>query len=296
MTQRLPPSTLPRLLFLALVACGGAGREAARFTEQAEVPRVWSTVGVYDPGGSETPGVLPFPAGQRWLDDRCGPPKATRAEIHPCRAEHLLSRREGEPEAREALFLRTGVSTLLVMDGVERVASGSWPGLGATLLACLGDPLALRPAQDPGATRVLVQLGEVFRWNLGFSGQGRCGLQGGLGLDALGSRVDVADLRVEERTWSQGGRERAEAWLLAENRARATEIWPTLPPDERILLLKALAEDPDPEAESVLRSLERLDPPSSSDIARALERRERHHARASSRIRTVPTTERSGMP
>lgn len=46
-----------------------------------------------------------------------------------------------------------------------------WPALGPALSACLGDPLALPLAGDPGAWRKLVWQ-EAPRWRLELSGQG----------------------------------------------------------------------------------------------------------------------------
>lgn len=157
-------------------------------------------------------------------------------------------------------------------DQGEQKVRARWPALGDVLAPCIGDPLLLPPARDPGGFRKLVW-GESIRWRVELSGTNRCGISGALALDAGIDHVDPSGLVVGGLPWFAGGAEAARAVLRAELRAEAPRQWATLPLAERILVIHKLERDPDPAAEAVLLSLEGLGDENAIDIRRAIERR-----------------------
>ncbi|MCB9758701.1 MAG: hypothetical protein H6739_02580 [Alphaproteobacteria bacterium] len=162
--------------------------------------------------------------------------------------EHYLDP-DGGPPARYDRATRT-----LERDGEAVKARVRWGAMGAELGPCVGDPLALPPAGDTGGFRKLVWATPP-RWRVELSGFNRCSLSGAFELDTRVDRVPVVELVVDGRPWREGGREHARAILRAEVRADALRAWPDMSKAERILLLKALSEDPEPAALDVLESL-----------------------------------------
>ena len=144
---------------------------------------------------------------------------------------------------------RAGATVRLDGDRVQ----GRWPNIGTLLDGCLGDPLALPPAADPGGARTLTD----DTWILTFSGQNLCVLGGSLKLALRGGRVDTSALTVEGLAWSRGGRERAANGHRARLRAVVRDDWETLSATERDDALRALARDPDPEAQALLAKRQR---------------------------------------
>lgn len=157
-------------------------------------------------------------------------------------------------------------------DEGEARARARWPSLGDVLTPCVGDPLRLPPARDPGGFRKLVW-GESAQWRVELSGINRCGISGALLLNTRVDHVDPAGLIAGGLPWFAGGAEAARAVLRAELRAEAPRQWATLPIAERILVIHKLERDPDPAAETVLLSLEALGDENAIDIRHAIERR-----------------------
>ncbi|MDP2312661.1 MAG: hypothetical protein Q8P41_07130 [Pseudomonadota bacterium] len=149
---------------------------------------------------------------------------------------------------------RAGDGTVLVeragarlrFDGVP--GRTTWTPINGALAACLGDPLAVPPAADPGGQRTL----ERRTWVVALSGQNRCAIAGTLRLDATRDRADWSDLSAGGRPWSAGGREIAAATVRAEVRALVRSRWNELDEATRADALRSLAEDPDPDAARLL--------------------------------------------
>ena len=165
---------------------------------EAVAPTVfrWRIRGRVGPVRSTLPSPLPFEGGEA-LMARC-------AGVLPCSAE-----RWEREDGRQMDLLRVG--------DVVQAADGSftWPArwrrLNGDLAACAGDPLALPPAGDPGALRILVEEPSGPWWEVSWSGANRCGLTGALRLRADAETVDATAVRVEGLRWGAGGRERAAA-------------------------------------------------------------------------------------
>lgn len=119
-----------------------------------------------------------------------------------------------------------------------------WTKLGELLNACIGDPLALPPAGDPGAFRKLVWSEEPY-WRVDLSGMNRCSLEGWIELELRRNSVPRADLRVDGLPLREGGAEKAREILDAALRAEATRLWPTLDLEAQLLVLKRLSEMPE---------------------------------------------------
>ena len=156
----------------------------------------WRILGRMGPVRSTLPSPLPFEGGEA-LMARC-------AGVLPCSAERW-ERQDG----RQMDLLRVG-DQVLAADGAF-----SWPArwrrLNGDLAACAGDPLALPPAGDPGALRVLIEEPSGPWWEVSWSGENRCGLAGSLRLRADAETVDATAVTVEGLRWGAGGRERAAA-------------------------------------------------------------------------------------
>ena len=122
--------------------------------------------------------------------------------------------------------------------------------------------------------------GNSSAWVLSFSGQNLCAMGGQLLLRADRDEVDTRHLTIGGLPWQDDGRRLAERLLMKRVREEATALWPVLPPTDRIRLLHALSQDPDPEAAEVLGVLRRLDSASAADIDQAMQR---WHASSSGR-------------
>lgn len=188
--------------------------------------RSYRLVGQLSADGANAPA---FP-GARALLERCG-------DRRPCSVERF--------EAPDATVDLVRVADHIEVPGRLDRWPTRWRGLAGTLGVCLGDPLAVPPAGDPGGFRTLHQRDEAWRWAVNLSGDNRCGLAGPVELDATADRVGAVGLTVDGVAWSDGGREvardRARVWL----REHARQRWPLADEAERAQLLAALAKDPD---------------------------------------------------
>ena len=124
-----------------------------------------------------------------------------------------------------------------------------WSQLEGPFAGCLGDPLAVPPAGDPGATRAL----DGNTWVLTFSGQNRCGIGGSLRLSALRNAADWSTVTVGGAPWAKGGREAALSYARAELRALVADKWSQLDREQREDALRSLATDPHPDAVRILK-------------------------------------------
>ena len=222
---------LPALL--ALAACRDAPPAAA-----PEPPRLlYRLAGRVTPDRSPFPDALPFAGGEA-LVARCG-------ETRPCAAERWapVASPEGSATGEALVLLRAG-------DRVTGAAGepdwpATWKRLRGTLAACLPDPLAVPPAGDPAATRLLRRDGEAWSWLVDLSGDNPCALGGRLVLDAAGPEVHLDALTAEGRPWRAGGREAAAARLRARRRAWIEAHWPQLDARARAEARVELARDPE---------------------------------------------------
>jgi hypothetical protein len=71
-------------------------------------------------------------------------------------------------------------------------------------MGCLGDPLALPPADDPGGARGY----DGEWWTLHLSGTNPCHLGGELRLHAWRDKAEWDGLTVDGVPWNAGGRDR----------------------------------------------------------------------------------------
>ena len=230
-----------RLLAGLLLACRGAPREAP--AADAPEPPAAAPRALYRLAGRVTPDRSPFPdappfAGGEALIARCG-------ETRPCAAERWarLASPDGAAGAEELLLLRVG-DRVIGADG-EPDWPAAWKRLRGTLAACLPDPLAVPPAGDPGAWRLLRRDGEAWTWLVVLSGDNPCALAGRLELDAAGPAVRLDALTAEGRPWRAGGREAAAARLRARRRAWIEAHWPQLDARARAEARVELARDPE---------------------------------------------------
>lgn len=162
--------------------------------------QAWSLAGRHRPGALDVPA---WPEGAALLPAGCD---AT------CLAERWTS------PGGERWFVRTAAKAWSQdgPDAPRRPAPASWRTLGGVLSACLGDPLRLPPAWDPGGARGY----DGTDWVLLFTGDNPCGLTGTLRLGAHRDGLDTDGLAVDGRPWARGGREAAEARAKAYNAAR----------------------------------------------------------------------------
>ena len=127
-----------------------------------------------------------------------------------------------------------------------------WSQLANPLPGCLGDPLAVPPAQDPGATRTF----DGERWILTFTGQNLCHLGGTLVLHATSDEADWSALTASDRPWTDGGLAAAWADLRADLRSTLVTRWATMDEHTRAAARQALIQDPHPDAARVLTELD----------------------------------------
>jgi hypothetical protein len=173
---------------------------------------------------------------------------ATCTAAAECAAERW--RKEPLTSAVERTLVRDGDRIVWLDD--QTVWPARWRQISGALSHCLGDPLAIPPAADPGGGRDLLEDPATndarWSWQVRLSGNNRCNLSGTILLSATGPKVDVRDLRVGKQAWHAGGRHEAEAFLRAELRELARTGWDTLNEAERVDLLRALRTDPEASA------------------------------------------------
>lgn len=202
------------ILLLVLPACSPADVEPpSPENSPPPAPSPWHLVGLADDShmplpalasGRELLGTACYTANQRIaaLGTPFTAPTDPPAAGPPCGVEEWS---DGSSTFR---LLWAGSSALIAERGVDRRAPLLWH-LDGALDACLGPPLNLPPAGDPGGTRTTD--GEA--WLLVFSGANRCGLTGSLRLWIRADRSDPGELTVEGRAWRSGGAELAAARL-----------------------------------------------------------------------------------
>ncbi len=196
------------------------------------------------------PAVLTGRASSDGLDTPTLPGGAARLGTDCVEANRTL-RGDGPPCFAEVWTAERPIAVLragrrLSFDGAR--GRTRWSQLEGVLSFCLGDPLAIPPAADPGGTRTL----EGTTWGIHLSGANRCGLRGALQLDATRDHADWDDLRVADTPWRSGGRERAQETLRAAVREIVGQDWAQLDPATREDALRALAQDPHPDAKALL--------------------------------------------
>lgn len=131
----------------------------------------------------------PHPDGPAALDPRCA-----SQGLRPCSAERWTDGEQVVDVVRAGHDLR--------IDGLT--GRTDWLRIGPTLMGCLGDPLALPPADDPGGTRSF----DGEWWTLHMSGANACRVSGELRLHAWKDQADWHALAVDGVPWDAGGRQR----------------------------------------------------------------------------------------
>jgi len=192
-----------------------------------------------------------------------------------CIAEHWRPLEPGPPyqAANDAVFLRMKGENSVTVDGLAHPADTRWPLMGSVLGPCIGDPLALPPADDPEGSRMLEQRGAELRWVIRLSGANGCNIDGELRLPLRTGRVDASLLSVDGLPWSEEGAELAAAVRRAWLRLLVRESWPELTAEDQLLALEGLSKDPDPEAEQLLLAIIDRDPSAAADAQHAVDRR-----------------------
>lgn len=205
---------------------------------EPEPPPPWVRLARVSTDGIDSPSLSPS-----LLGERCA---AVNARIGgdgpPCAVEDW-----GGPGARRVE--RAG--GVLTIDGTP--GRTTWTAINGTLEGCLGDTLSLPPAADPGATRSMTETA----WVLTFSGQNRCELGGELTLDIDQDHAEWSRLTAGGLPWEKGGRDHAKSTHRARLRALVRDEWGSLSQEEREDALRALAEDPHPEAKTLLKRRQR---------------------------------------
>lgn len=113
--------------------------------------------------------------------------------------------------------------------------------LGEPLATCLGDPLALPPAQDVGGFRKLVLQDGVGFWRIELSGRNHCRLEGVLDLSLQFAPADITGLEAHGQPWSDGGRDAVTEQLRAELMAHADANWDTLSEGDKQAVRRSLS-------------------------------------------------------
>jgi len=253
------------LLLVIQLGCQPEPAPSAPFVKAAEPTlRRWRLAGVE----SDTPGSSSgFPP----TDVSFLPPDCTGT----CITEHWrpLEPAQLDEAASNAVFVRMKGESTLHLDGRAHPADTRWPLMGTVLGPCIGDPLALPPADDPEGSRMLEQRGTELRWVIRLSGANGCNIDGVLRLPLRTGRVDASLLSVDGKPWAEGGAELAAALRRAWLRILVRESWPKLTDEDQILALEGLRKDPDPEAGQLLLAIIDRDPSAAGDAQRAIDRR-----------------------
>lgn len=134
---------------------------------------------------------------------------ATCQDATPCVFERYLS-----PDGGQSLALLRRADSMTRLDTGEAWVA-DWGALSLLMQACLGDPLTMPVAADPGGARLLERHGEVWRWRIVLTGANLCRLSGELTLEARADRADVRMLDADGQPWSEGGIARARDLLRA---------------------------------------------------------------------------------
>ncbi len=186
----------------------------------------------------------------------------------------------GESAPEQIWFTHRGSDAWLegLGDGLIHPGATSWPRMGTVLGPCVGDALALPPAGDPEGGRTLEIEGSSSTWALHFGGANPCGLSGTLRLPLGGGPVDTRQLQVAGHRWDEGGHLRAQEQRHAWRPQRVRERWTEHDPADKLLAIKGLSEDRDPEAAVLLRAIIERDPGAAADAEAALVRRSAHLA------------------
>ncbi|MES2644746.1 MAG: hypothetical protein V4850_34985 [Myxococcota bacterium] len=199
-------------------------------------PPTWILVGRASSDGLDTPTL---PGGAALLGADCATINtALRGHGPPCFVEEW--RADGAPVRVERAGARLRFNRV--------PGRTTWTPIGGILASCLGDPLALPPADDPGARRTL----EKRTWVITLSGENRCALAGTLRLETTRDRADWDGISAEGLPWSKGGREAAQVLLRAELRALVETRWSELDTFAREEARQALMADPHPDAQRLL--------------------------------------------
>jgi len=119
---------------------------------------------------------------------------------------------------------------------------------------------------DP-ESRLTLTWSKQKTWNLHLSGLNDCGLSGTIRLGVFDGNVDVADLLSSGLAWSKGGRQAYIQLLANQLRTNVGPRFREATPDQRILLLKRLSEDP--QGGQALEKLGALFPSEAKDINQA---------------------------
>ncbi len=263
-----------RLALAWMVGCAPEPPPLPPAEPQAPAPAaLWRLAGVVSDDPTQGIDHPHFEGGADTLGEDCKVARASlRSRPPPCVAE-LWRPVAPSPQQGDAVLVRVGDQTRLRILGQDLDHDARWSLMGGTLGPCVSDPLALPPAGDAAGLRVLERLDGAYGWVLRFSGQNPCHLSGDLRLPIQGQRVDASGLSVDGTPWTEGGAQLAQERRLTWHRLLVRERWNELTPEDKILSIKALSEDPSSEADALLRAIIDRDPNADADARRALERR-----------------------
>ncbi len=223
-------------MWLLLLACASPPEPPTAAVPVPPPPAPpWTLTGRASSDGLDTPTLI---GGAAALGPACATlNERLRGDGPPCFVEEWRSDRVLHVE-------RAGAR--LRFDG--QPGRTTWTQLGGPLDGCLGDPLAVPPAGDPGGHRAL----DGDSWVLTLSGANRCALGGTLRLHTRRDTAAWSGLTVAGTPWDAGGRERALDVLRAELRDLVDRGWADLDRADRADALRALATDPHPDAKRLL--------------------------------------------